>query len=303
MACLPKVRELGINSYLSLIPVENVLAPLRKLSVNIQNEKLVLQLIKHMSDTLEELHIDEHFSSSAFEYVLRSMKKLKLLEVNGKFLPDDIEICKSLWRPNPSIKTLIVDSYEDHSDKIQTLIENTPNVECFSLFLPQDYRKVFLDDLLKVVSVNLKHLRCLEMQIWMPCPRIPCHRFSYVRFLRFRLHEINECYPKIEKFVVKSIPSDGSSSKHLYVGEKFVSTKGMLDLLLHNWMYLKSVTVMRKTINDLTRTATPLSLLGQPAKSIQVNEDFWTDDDVHFNFTEFSNCGSDFDKEFGNDGD
>lgn len=301
MACLPNVRELGINSYLSLIPVENVLAPLRKLSVNIKNEKLVLQLIQHMKDTLEELHIDEHFSSSAFGYVLKSMKKLKLLEVNGKFLPDDIEICKSLWRPNPSIKTLIVDSYEDHSDKIKTLIGNTPNVQCFSYFSPRDYRKSFMDDLLIFMSVNLKNLRCLEIQIKMPSSRIPDRRKSYVRFLKFRLYEIQEYYPTIEKLVVKFIPSYDSSSKHsiskkhIYVAERFVSTERMLDLLLPNWMHLKSVTVMRSVmkndptmINHSTRTETPLIWLEEPAKNIQVNGDFWTDEDVHFNFTEFS---------------
>lgn len=306
---MPLLTELVIRQKYASFNASQIqlTSPLKKFSSTIADESLLLDLLKTCSTTLEELELGQKYSSETYEFVYKNLSQLKFLKINMKALSmeneDDRKLVETL-RQNTNVKTLILHSSSDF-EFAQVFISKLPNIE--SLVLNFDMNAGNPNLLMTFIALTLRKLRVLEIQqlgnsicmsVIPSLRELKIHRSISLSTPEWR--SMTEGCPNIEHLsveniynaflfsasVVEIICQNLRNLKTLFIGEGFIATKEIFDLL-RTCPNLKKVALLKNAIDEpaiaeeFTKSGPQLLLLDALPSNIRTDFNTWVGEDVN----------------------
>jgi hypothetical protein len=273
---LPHLEEYALRKFVfswMQIDFEKLSSPLKRLSLlrckcDAQGSPMIF--MKTISKTLEELEIGSKFQSDFYELVFKEFKKLQVLKIHVRKLP---EFNKKL-QPNESVKTLILYSKENFDEQIEPVIANLPNTETLVMkwqVEPEDEKRIS-NQQMKFIANHLQKLRVLQLRcvdkISFTNVKMPALRELHLTFHRYLMHDgwkaIAESCPNLEKIYITSVHSNHFCSpkaisvitqefkklKFLNIGNGFFAVKENFDDLMNNCKELELVRLTKNALRD-----------------------------------------------------
>jgi hypothetical protein len=299
---------------------------LEKLSLQrsyVPNDEMLLQIVNRCKNSLTQVEIDCCFGYQQTglailnSFAINNLPKMKLLKViiPSNYQSDDNDEQEEeeaeeesglgdMFKPNQTLKTLIINGNDGNLIRIHALIGNAPNVDNLVLNMSDEIS----NQLMTFVSNNLSKLRVLRVR------RLLDTTFNNLNFPEIRelnieqfdlslvgLRSVIDSCPKLEKLTIEWIRnpfllSDAAVGmiavnlkclKHLYFGQGFLASRQIFADLMENCKELKTVTIVKDAIVDdkaiideITKSNIQLVVLDKPNFKLRTDFDLWSHEDV-----------------------